>query len=79
METYFEELKIRLIRDARRTNDMAKEKDINRNRTNYGSCIAWAVVLQDMGHEVRVPAWESDGFLKIDRIRIDGETTELIN
>lgn len=71
----YEELKIRLVRNARRTNDMAKAKDIKRNRTNYGACVAWMKVLQDMGHEVKIAAIEERGFVKFSSIRIDGEKT----
>lgn len=73
--TYFEEIKERFIRNARKTNGAAKEKDIKRNRTNFGAFIAWMKVLQDMGHEVKIAAIEERGFVKIFTISIDGEKT----
>lgn len=73
METYYEEIKERFIRNARKTNDAAKEKDIKRNRTNFGAFLAWRVVLQDMGREVKIAAIEERGFAKIFTIRIGGE------
>ena len=74
-ETNFEKMKRRIIEVVRRTNDAAKENDIKRNRTNYGACLAWIKVLQDMGHEVKVAAIEERGFAKFSSIRIDGEKT----
>ena len=71
---YYEEIKERLIRDSIRTNDMAKEKDKDRNRIDYGCCVAWVTVLWDMGHDVRVHVWKNDdGFLEIKGINIEDE------
>lgn len=40
---------------------------------NYGSCTAWARVLDDMGHEVETPVYEKDGFLRIPYLKVDGK------
>ena len=71
-ENYFEEIKMRFIQAAMRTNDNAKDKDVNRNHVNYGCCTCWATVMRDMGHKTEVPVWEGDGVLKIPFISIDG-------
>lgn len=73
METYYGKIKERLIEVVRRTNDMAEKKDIKRNHREYGSFLAWRVVLKDMGHEVKVAAIEERGFVKFFSISIDGE------
>lgn len=72
-ENYFEEIKMRYIKDAMQTNDCAKEKDVNRNHVNYGCCISWAYVLQDMGHKTETPVYEDNGVLKIPFLKIDGQ------
>lgn len=73
METYYGKIKERLIEGVKITHSAAKEKDINKNRTYYGACIAWMKVLQDMGHEVKVAAIEERGFVKFLSISIDGK------
>lgn len=70
-ENYFEEIKMRFIEAAMRTNDNAKEKDVNRNHVNYGCCTCWGQVLRDMGHEIGVPVCEDNGVLKIPFLAID--------
>ena len=72
-ENYYEEIKWRFIKSVMRTNDYAKDNDVNRNHTNYGCCTCWAQVLRDMGHEIEVPVYEDNGVLKIPFIRIDKE------
>lgn len=78
METYYGKIKERLIEGVKMTNSAAKEKDINKNRTYYGACIAWMKVLQDMGHKGKVAAIEERGFAKIFTIRIGGEKISFI-
>lgn len=74
MNSYFEEIESRLIRDVISTNENAiKQHDVNRNRVNYGCCIAWAEVLSDMGHKVELKVYEEDDYLKIARLEIDGK------
>lgn len=69
--TYFEELKTRAILAADLVNIHATNKDVNRNRVNYGELIAWARVLNDMGHSSTIPVWEDDnGYLHIPKITI---------
>ena len=40
-KTFFEELKLRAIMAAMNVNRTAEDKDIKRNRVNYGELIAW--------------------------------------
>lgn len=72
MENYYEKIKKRFVMAAIGTNDTARQGDVNRNHVNYGYCIAWGVALDDMGHEVSLPVYEEDGFLKIPYLEIDG-------
>lgn len=72
-KTYFEEIKLRAIEAARKTNDYAVSGDINRNHVNYGIAKTWMRVLHDMGHKAELPVWEDNGCLKIPFISIDGE------
>lgn len=72
MENYYEKIKKRFVMAAIGTNYTARQGDVNRNHVNYGYCIAWGVALDDMGHEVSLPVYEEDGFLKIPYLEIDG-------
>jgi hypothetical protein len=72
MENYYKKIEKRFIMAAIGTNDNARQGDVNRNHVNYGYCKAWAVALDDMGHEVSLPVYEEDGFLKIPYLEIDG-------
>lgn len=54
------------------------EKDVIRNRVNYGRCISWGQVLRDMGHEIVIPVRENDGVLKIPFLNIDGKNNRLL-
>lgn len=72
-ELYFNELKVRLYGSVSGVNDCAKVKDLNRNHVNYGSAIEIARFMRDFGHNVDLPVYEDEGFLKITKIRIDGK------
>lgn len=72
-DTYFDNLKVRLFTDCSNVNSYEEQKDIERNRVNYGCAISWAQVMRDFGHDVDLPVYDSDGFLRIAKIVIDGE------
>lgn len=72
-DTYFDAIKTRIIMSCGYVNDCADGKDLNRNHVNYGCAITWASVLRDMGHDVDVPVWEDVGYLRIPKLKIDGE------
>jgi len=74
--TLYEKMKVKLHESAMRVNDCANRKDVNRNRVNYGIATTCASVLGELGHEVEVPCWDDDGYLKIPKIIINGEVTE---
>ena len=44
-----------------------------RNHVNYGSASAIARIMTDFGHNVHIPVWDDNGFLRIPKIVIDGE------
>lgn len=73
MEAYYKEIEYRFMRSAILANYNATCGDVNRNHVNYGSCTAWARVLDDMGHEVETPVYEKDGFLRIPYLKVDGK------
>lgn len=77
-ENYFEEIRIRFIGTAIATNDYAMDKDVIRNRVNYGRCISWGQVLRDMGHKINLSVQEDDGVLKIPFLIIDGKKNQLL-
>lgn len=72
-DTYFDNLKVRLFTDCSNVNDCERQKDLERNRVNYGCAISWAQVMRDFGHDVDLPVYDNDGFLRIAKIVIDGE------
>lgn len=71
---YYGVLLDRLLDDAMQVNRTADDKDVERNRVNYGAITAWQRVLYDMGHDVEALCYEDDGFLFISKIVADGET-----
>lgn len=73
MEAYYKEIEYRFMSSAALVNNNATCGDINRNHVNYGSCTAWARVLDDMGHEIETPVYEKDGFLRIPYLKVDGK------
>ena len=54
-------------------NQQANDGDRNRNHVNYGSASAIARIMTDFGHNVDIPVWDDNGFLRIPKIVIDGE------
>lgn len=73
-KNYYEEIKARFILAAVGVNYCVRLEDMKRNRANYGVCITWGRVLDDMGHKVDIPVYEENGYLKIPRLRVDGKT-----
>ena len=74
--TLYEKMKAKLYEAAMRVNDCANRKDANRNHVNYGIATTCVSVLRELGHEVEVPCWDDDGYLKIPKIFFDGEVTK---
>jgi hypothetical protein len=66
-------IKLNLKKAAMKVNDYAAQKDKNRNHTNYGAATAYADVLIDLGHKADIACWEDCGYLKIEKVTIDGE------
>ena len=73
MGEYYKKIEYRYLMSACLVNNKATCGDINRNHVNYGSCTAWAGVLDDMGHEVETPVYEKNGFLRIPYLKVDGK------
>lgn len=70
-DLYFEELKVRIFKSVENVNYYAENKDVYRNHTNYGGASALASVLRDFGHNVELPVWEDEGYLKIPFLKVD--------
>lgn len=68
-DAYFDNVKVRLFTDCSNVNNYEEQKDLERNRVNYGCAISWAQVMRDFGHDVDLPVYDSDGFLRIAKIR----------
>lgn len=77
-ETLFHKIKTKLIMHCANVNDNAVEKDMQRNRVNYGCATAYANILCELGHDVDVAVWEDDGYLKVPVIEFDGKRIEMI-
>lgn len=72
-KNYFDELKVRLFESCDWCNKQANDGDRNRNHVNYGSASAIARIMTDFGHNVHIPVWDDNGFLRIPKIVIGGE------
>lgn len=66
-------VKVRLFESCDWCNKQANDGDRNRNHVNYGSASAIARIMTDFGHNVHIPVWDDNGFLRIPKIVIDGE------
>lgn len=73
MEDYYKKIEYDFMMSAVAVNEYAKCGDAKRNRVNYGLCIAWTRLLDDMGHETEVPVYEENGFLRIPYLKVDGK------
>ena len=65
MKNYYKVIKSRLITSVIMTNTYTKDNDVNINHLHYGSCICWAQVLRDLGHNVEIHAHVENELLKI--------------
>lgn len=54
-------------------NSQAEQKDLLRNRVNYGVASTLASVLRDMGHEVDIRVYGDGDYLISAKIIVDGE------
>lgn len=54
-------------------NNQAKDKDLLRNHTNYGTATAYASVLRHFGHEVDLCVYGEGDYLVSAKIIVDGE------
>ena len=70
-ERYIEKLKADFYGSVSNVNDYAERKEVNGNHVSFGSAITIAGILIDFGCEVKLPAWEDDGCLKIPFIQVD--------
>ena len=52
-------------------NSCAKEKDLLRNHTNYGTSTAYASVLRDYGHKVDICVYGDGDYLMSAKIIVD--------
>lgn len=74
--TLYEKMKVKLYGAVSKVNEYANQEDVNRNHVNYGIAATCADVLRELGHEVDVPCWGDNGYLRIPKIIIDGEVSE---
>jgi hypothetical protein len=66
-------IKLNLKKAAMKVNDYAAKNDKNLNHVNYIAATAYADSLMNLGHKVYI-AWREDfGYLKIEKVTIDGE------
>ena len=73
MNNFYSKLRQQLYSNAEAVNYYAKEKDLGRNHTNYGSCTALADILRELGHPTSLAVYENDeGSLLVPSIEIDG-------
>jgi hypothetical protein len=54
-------------------NRNADRKDVNRNHTNYGISVKCADTLRLFGHQINLPVYENEGYLRIPNVTIDGK------
>lgn len=73
-DTMYNKYYEKLIETAMRMNSQAKEKDLLRNHTNYGSVSTLSQILRDMGHEVDACVYGDGDCLISAKIVVDGET-----
>ena len=70
---YYKELLNRILDACWSVNMYAADKDNARNHFNSGMAHAYALVLSDMGHDVDIAEYGDEGFLKVAKIKFDGE------
>lgn len=63
----------KMILQSSRVNACYENRDVYRNRTNYGEVIAEAEILRMFGHKVEVTCYGEGDYLRIGRITINGQ------
>lgn len=71
--TMYEKYYMAMFEATSRMNSCAKEKDLLRNHTNYGTSTAYASILQDFGHEVDICVYGDGDYLISAKIIVDGK------
>lgn len=71
--TMYEKLKTEIIMHANHVNQYADDKDARRNATNYGFITGLSYTLKEMGHDIDIAVWDDEGFLRVPKVKIDGE------
>ena len=56
-----------------RANSQAKEHDVNRNHVNYGAAATYSRLLNDLGHDCEIMAYEENDCLVIAGCKLDGK------
>jgi hypothetical protein len=78
-EMLIEKITVDLIQAAGSVNSCANEKDLSRNRVNYGVAINCASVLNFLKQDVKLPCWDDNGFLRIEQVAINGKKIRFSN
>ena len=73
LEKLAENLKTAAIRAAMWMNDYATQKDLPRNRVNYGVMIEALRVLRELCYETDSAVWGDGDFLICEKITINGQ------
>lgn len=76
----FEEIKMEIYKAAEAVNYYADQKDLKRNRVNYGCLITWERIIRQMGHDTNIAVWEAEGgCLRIPFVEIETYRKEFKN
>lgn len=76
----FEETKMEIYKAAEAVNYYADQKDLKRNRVNYGCLITWEKIIRQMGHDTNIAVWETeDELLRIPFVEIETYRMEFKN
>lgn len=76
----FEEIKMEIYKAAEAVNNYADQKDLKRNRVNYGCLITWDRIIRQMGHNTNIAVWEAEGdYLRIPFVEIETYRKEFKN
>lgn len=76
----FEETKMKIYKAAEAVNYYADQKDLKRNRVNYGCLITWEKIIRQMGHDTNIAVWETeDELLRIPFVEIETYRMEFKN
>jgi hypothetical protein len=72
-EMLIEKLTVDLIQAAGSVNSCADEKDLARNRVNYGVALNCRSILIFLKQDAALPCWEDNGFLRIEKVIVNGK------